>query len=146
MNPVIDSILQQISVALNSELTREEDHAWIIPSAAPELLLTLIWNEDGPQDELIISLAIGRVDDTQPSPLAMELLTANLGMAVLNGPRLGYSPSSQLITLLDSVACRYGDEVALGEMVASLVAAGVNIRQKVLEVGYRLFSDYPEEH
>lgn len=145
MNPVIDSILQQISVALNSELTQEQDHAWLIPSAAPELLLTMMWNEEEQHDELILSLALGRIDDTQPSPLAVELLAANLGMAVMSGPKLSYSPSSRLITLIDSVVCRYGDEVAIGELAASLVTVGADIRQKILEVGHRLFNDYQED-
>ncbi|KML17764.1 hypothetical protein VL10_23975 [Leclercia adecarboxylata] len=140
MNSVIDSILRQIAVALNSELTLEEDHAWLVPSATPELLLTLVWDEEGHHDELTFSLALGRIDAEQSTSLAIELLTANLGMAVMNGPKLSYSPSTHQITLLESVICRYGDEVFIGEMATLLVSAGAAIREKLLASGHSLVS------
>lgn len=140
MNSVIEQSLQQISVALNSELTLEADHAWLIPAQAQGMLLTLVW-ADEENDDLTLSLALGTVDENTPPQLAVDMLTANLALAVRNGPKLSYSPSTHLVMLLDTLPCHPDDIVGLGDTVSHFVTLGAEIREQFSQQGYTLHID-----
>lgn len=142
MNYVIEQSLQQISVALNSELNIEADHAWLIPAQAQEMLLTLVW-ADEENDDLTLSLALGTVDETTPPQLVVDMLTANLSLAAHRGPKLSYSPSTHLVMLLDTLPCHPDEIVELGNTVNHFVTLGAEIREQFCQQGYTLHIDAP---
>lgn len=137
MNSVIEQSLQQISFALNSELNLEADHAWLIPAQAPELILTLLW-PDEESHELTLSLALGTFNERAHNQLAVDMLSANLGLAVQRGPKLSYSPGSGLLIMLDTVPCHHTQIVGLGEVVNLFVTYGNEVRDRFCQQGYNL--------
>ncbi|EOZ9391073.1 type III secretion system chaperone [Enterobacter cancerogenus] len=140
MNSVIQQSLQQISVALNSELNIEDDHAWLVPAQAQELVLTLLW-PDEERDDLTLSLALGTVNEATPPQLAIDMLSANLALAIHRGPRLSYSPSTHLLILLDTLPCHPEEIVALGQAVNNFVTFGAEIREQFCQKGYSMIID-----
>ncbi|MGL5968961.1 MAG: type III secretion system chaperone [Kluyvera sp.] len=140
MNSVIQQSLQQISVALNSELNLEADHAWLVPAQAQDLILTLLWRDEE-RDDLTLSLALGTVDERTPPQLAVDMLATNLALAVHRGPRLSYSPSTHLLILLDTLPCHLDETVALGQAVNNFVTFGAQIREQFCQQGYNLHID-----
>jgi len=140
MNFVIEQCLHQISVTLNSELNIEEHNAWLVPAESPNLILTMLWLDEE-KDELTLSLTLGTFDEHAHKQLAVELLTANLGLAVYRGPKLSYSPGSRFLTMLDSLLCHPNTIVETGEAVADFVRYGIEICEKMNEQGYNLHID-----
>lgn len=140
MKEEISSFLNQISIELNCDLTTTEDHAWVVPSSAPEQLLTITWarSEEQQSYEFTFSLALGEYSELLPPTLLLDLMTSNMAMAILNGPKLSYSPKSNLLVLMDSLKCGPGDEVFIGEATDQFVAVGKQICEQIKATGVTL--------
>jgi hypothetical protein len=137
MNPIIEQSLQQISMTLNSDIHMEDNHAWLIPSTMPEVILTILWTDDE-ATHLTFSLALGSFDEATHTQLAVNMLAANLGMAVHRGPKLSYSPGSGLLTMLDTLPCHPDEIVGLGDAAESYVKFGYEVREQYLQQGFNL--------
>ncbi|HEY3591029.1 MAG TPA: hypothetical protein VGL07_13310 [Buttiauxella sp.] len=140
MKEEISTFLQQISSELNSDITINENHAWIIPASSPALLLTVTWDRGEKESgyEFTFSLALGEYRETIPSSLLLELLASNIAMSIMQGPKLCYSPGANLLTLTDTLACRPGDEVYIGEAAEKMVSLGWNIHENISTTGTKL--------
>ncbi|MEA1063774.1 type III secretion system chaperone [Apirhabdus apintestini] len=142
MTPTIESIIKHIAVALNSELTWAEDHAWLIPSQQPATLLTLIWEEE--TDELILSLSLGTLDERFPPELVMEILESNRIMALGHGPKFSCSPESRMLLLLDTIHVYDGAETLAGELADNLVDIASEVCQRFTALGHHLHTPFQE--
>jgi len=137
MNIEATSFLNQIAIELNSDITINEDHAWLIPAQLPNHLLTITWlkNRENEQYEFTFSLALGEYSENIPSELILNLLTTNISMAILHGPKLSYSPKSNLLTLMDSFSSVAGNEVHIGEIAANFVLLGKEMHEQIAKQG-----------
>lgn len=136
MNHNLETFLHHISIVLHSEMTIEEDHAWIVPAENPELLLTLVWGDEN--EDIIYSLSLGEFNEHLPHKLALDCLQTNLLMATKQGPRLTYSSESKMITLVDAINFNNTTEDTLGNFTLEFVKFGAEIRNKIEEIGYRI--------
>ncbi|CAI1011834.1 type III secretion system chaperone [Serratia quinivorans] len=137
-NANIDYALQQIARALHTEIVLSDDHAWLIPVQAPETLLTLTWLQQENISILIFSLSLGGFDQHLPASLAMNMLTINLELAVHRAPKLNYSPTTKMITLLESLPIYSPENMDIDDLVRGFVAIGNQIRIRFHDMGYPL--------
>lgn len=104
MDRVIENSLRKISIELNSDLNTTEEFAYINLQHHKNLLLTLTWeNSKSDDDNLTLMLSLGYLSKQISSPDIFDMLQINLPMAINYGPKLTYSPTSNLVALIDSI-------------------------------------------
>ncbi len=109
MNTVIENSLRNISIELNSDLNTTDKFAYIILQHHQNLLLTFTWpdndsNDGNDNDEnLTLLLSLGYLNKQVSPTEIFDMLQVNLPMAITYGPKLTYSPTSNLVTLIDSI-------------------------------------------
>ncbi|MGG4608833.1 hypothetical protein [Providencia sp. Me31A] len=104
MNTLIENSLRNLSIEFNSELNISDKFAYIILPHHHNLLLTLIWEDNEDNDEnLTLILSLGYLNKQISSTEIFDMLEVNLPMAINYGPKLTYSPTSNLVTLIDSI-------------------------------------------
>lgn len=105
MNILIENSLRNISIEFNSELNTSDKLAYITLPHHQNLLLTLTWddNEDNGDENLTLILSLGYLNKQISSTEIFDILQVNLPMAINYGPKLTYSPTSNLVTLIDNI-------------------------------------------
>ncbi|ENN8378791.1 hypothetical protein ACAX46_004259 [Providencia rettgeri] len=103
MNELIENSLRNISIEFNSELNTSDKFAYIILPHHQNLLLTFTWENNDDDKNLTLILSLGYLNKQISSTEIFDMLEVNLPMAINYGPKLTYSPTSNLVTLIDSI-------------------------------------------
>lgn len=116
--------------------------AWFIPENS-NLPLTLTWGE---KDEhgLTLTIALGRLALNADKKVLLELMTINMMMAAVQGPRFSYSQSTDMITLMSSVPQELLKEeniYHIKEIIDNLISKSEQTRLHMENEGVKLCSE-----
>lgn len=128
------NILSAVKHRLNSEIHEEQDYAWITPKNFEDILLTVVHVDES----IVFSLTLGEIDHYHDDHFKSRLMAMNYSLAKKFGPKFSYSPSTNCITLMYSIADNTTDYESAADLCYNLLQYSKEIKNQFYNQGYPL--------
>lgn len=116
--------------------------AWFIPENC-SLPLTLTWDSNE-EHGLTLTLALGKPARDMDQRVLLELMTVNMMMAAVHGPRFSYSRSTEMITLINTLSVailREQNVYHVKQAIDNIILKGEEVRIHMESNGVKLSSE-----